>query len=912
MLGTERISRIIDDVTKVIKQPHLDLADLLICAGDRTVLQARLESQLSLASFDDDERACAIYAARLSFEEMYKDLGARPETLVKALQKSLKQDTPEDSRATQRLAEPWQVAQNRKEYRRALDPTFLDTFIGALPDQILRSVSVDWVSEVQKRRDDLVSELSATVSAPLRQRIRKAPLFGRPDALYNKMRGPAFSSDIAESISVLSVARGRGAGLDAAYWLRSQARHPRYGRIYAVAGQFGSGKSRLLDELVDRCQHFGFVPIYVELERKISLESQFLEKARQSLGVEVRSIAELEQRLHGRQILFLLDEPSVKIISSSSFRNLVVDWSDRPVRWVITLDEHVLPELIYAHREFWDRYGPQVQERDRSEIVSSGWFNLDEWNEANWTGVRVLQDVLKSPEGEDLQALMTSNSAKRARLNQLSNPLIAILRSRVGVATTFDEIYLVGLGEKYWELLRRQISKLRIHDAALQTVFSEIARTQIAGELSGLPGTVSPPQNLNVFRDEWDSTVSDCLSSSRDRGLIQIERNNVRPSESNPLLWGYILSSVSRNGEGSQMVRRLQSVRENGALTPGLFSVLSRFQLTDLLLNCSAADQARSLDLWIDASGLEVSMVWEVLPLADPRVQQHLISRGKGIEAVHDEAYWRIRAVRSLLKWPTFVNIVDTIEFLTSTFDESREAGLAPYLIEALSGIIYRFDWENVEQAVDFLIRLCRVDDFEVDLVIARRVVAEWSFDSPSDREVGRVIMKDFLSRYARGGGPHAGFDKMRPPFFDILLQEWTSQFFSAAGPDGVLELAGGGWFIDFGPTSKVGVIARRVNSQTNVAFGHSRRRDREKFLRLVASASVGGLWSGGLRRQQELALFSIRHTETTGGGSVQVSSEFSPIIEKLRKDKGFMRSYARVVNSIICEVEPGGWRVGS
>ena len=252
--------------------------------------------------------------------------------------------------------------------------------------------------------------------------------------------------------------------------LRLLVQHAECKRCLLVVGSVGAGKSHFLMHMLGGdvgVKSGSIFPLHLEIGRYFggSLEEFLLDSVRRWSKQQWRSIAEVDRFLESQEarLVFMVDDLHDWNDRNINFRDelptIIASWTAyHSVYWIVTCRYGAYEKI--GNDAFWKRYGFRRGGGD-ADVLLGAWLVLDDLNEAEKTGMRIIE---RNRQGETEGDLLTLSEGTRTRRTGtvVNNPLFAwtvaeLTEIPLSSIATFNYIDFV---KNYWELLKTRLRPL--------------------------------------------------------------------------------------------------------------------------------------------------------------------------------------------------------------------------------------------------------------------------------------------------------------------------------------------------------------------------------------------------------------------------------------------------------------------
>ena len=917
--GEQRV-RVLEWAADAVKATHLTIEDMALAGFDVDVLADRAVAHLDVGLSEDERKYCR-KAIHLTYETVISEAqrdGSDLRGLSLATQKRME---VADSRlqaletGDRDLADPVTTSRGRIDARRLADPTHREVYAGDRDNTVLNDLSFSWPDEIRRHTEHLHLLLARGSNVRVRDAVRTLealPLTGTYPTIWRALQQQEVTRAIALLLSTVATTRDADREVreqaEHLRWLTSQADSPEFALAFPVAGEWGAGKSRLLDRVAEGCVRRDWLPVHVDMQGAAALEDLVLRDISRAVGVDVRTPAALRHELETRDgACLLLDDWDIVVRREprrrAELQTLIEDWSNTKVRWVLSIDESGLQAMLQGGADvFWGRYGcRKPKTRSHGLPITSGWLDLSDDNERTGLGLTILSGCLPDPPPE-LEQIRRGGHATRFVRRALSQPLTALLRADDPSEAPLDEIHLFALVSKYWT---RMLNGLYVTHQLDPDVVNRICSFIACGFLyeghtrvETLPAEVDAP--LEMFSSDWKELVASTLKHLAARRILERSHDSVIPAAGLELVWGFLVArelfATVPELPVSEWPRRVDDMHHLATMDVPAATAAMRF----VLLAAASAD-AHTLYYpsayleWLADSALPNDILWEATPALPSQIQQQLMAAAALVSPEDGEEFWTLRLVR-LLEDPTSKEALVALAFAARVFPRVLAGGLSDYLLVTLQRVVTAIDWTSPQQAGAALSLLARVDIPHLAKPLAGTVVDRLKMDAREARDGWLGVLLTFLATVHTG--PRST-QSASPVFWAELCELSLTALAEESGPSVLEELFESGWFAQSHDPTIDDHVTFAMRQIAHITFGHTWRRDHRDFLDIIDQL-LDGAFPGVRRDRQTLAaLFGIIHSVSTHGGDVEVSADFANAKARLEVNPYIRRSHIRSLQRI-------------
>lgn len=339
------------------------------------------------------------------------------------------------------------------------------------------------------------------------------------------------------------------AGLQGCKWLQEQAERPTFSNAFNIAGQFGSGRSRMLTHIAALASAEGSLAFLLSPHGEEGIGAAIHRYVAEGTGIAVGRFTDLarflERRPAPQKITILLDDLDLWARAQPAVvkeLQWLIDESSQSeqIRWVCTADSNGLDAVTSSEPFFWVRHGYVPGAEDEAGVPASdrttGWLDLDAANSFQRTGLQIMESRLSS-EAEDINAVHADLDTFAHELAHLTSPLAAWIRLEShDRRQPLTDVNSVPFVRAYWAWVKERITDRDANrQDRLEAALRALARAQVH----------QPGGHLNItarFSDEHETALADLKSGSLIRitsiGDDEVDERTLRIDPLFPALWG--------------------------------------------------------------------------------------------------------------------------------------------------------------------------------------------------------------------------------------------------------------------------------------------------------------------------------------------------------------------------------------
>jgi hypothetical protein len=916
--------------TVALEQASLTVEQLVHDDFDAARAAKRIEPFLD-STLTAREHDVALHAVRLCLTAIVRQAKDSGQDLRAYARQNLSQLTQVQSTVDRIQAESQRHApfESRSQHivdsHRASDVLHRDLYVGKLPELALRQLFSGWKESVRSSVQNLRA-LRSSRAAPTKalSALEAVSLVGTYPSVWRKLQSP----DIHTAISVIDkfVTQAAEVGIDPRYrdslrFLQRQISSPEFSLVFPVSGSWGSGKTRWLDRIAEISLGEGWLPIHVQpaAQGGRTFQEQIFASFADTLGVRIASVPDLKKALHARHGSIVLIDDWDAIFgrqqgAQRELEALIETLSDIDVRWAITVDESALPTVLaHGGAAFWRRYGCSAPEVTSGKSVVSGWFLLDDENELEGVGLKIIAEHSPGGKAPEVAAVNSRASTASQIRRSLSSPLVALLKLELDPSIPLDEVHVISLLASYWRLMKDSLAQSDgVGDDAVDAVCEGIGFRRLQGRTATVLDVAGSVPD-GYFEKEWESVTRAAIVCLRDRKVVSlVSGDRLLPSPTNDLLWGFLISQeverhpAGRGYEGLPYTKEdLLALAQRGRTgeSGDLIAVL-RFLLVAHALDYeqAATENGRSYVRWLRNPDLPNDVLWEAASVLPRSAQTRLISEAMTVTHIGlDEPFWALRLLR-LADPPSPRQSLPDLRFVARVASRANSVGLQDYVALVTKGIISQINWSAPRDATEALCLMQSISAPQTVDALCSSVVSQLSFEARKSRLSWLRTLKQFLTMLEDDSVE----DGFTAPFWLGLTRTSMSSLSARVGPEAILDMLEAGIFLDSARGRHLSRAAGHyLRRSAHVAFGHSRHLDSSTFDELALQLIKGELKGASAERQVLAALFGIRHTVATWGGTVTVDRALETHLSLLNDSRYINGDMRKWVDSIQLDDTP-------
>jgi hypothetical protein len=706
---------------------------------------------------------------------------------------------------------------------------------------------------------------------------------------------------------------------------------PRYRWFVGISGDWGSGKSRLMDVVAGTLGSVDDLFAYLRLDPGKPLAESLLQQLRDEWDIDFAGVSTLQTWLKNdnRRLIVILDNLENAIRSRPSLLRELQDFvrrnTHRPgIRWLVAIDQSRLGSVLTRElNEFWRTYGVSAAANDSP--VLDGWLDLHQLNVRDRPGIRILRQAATSVSQADVDELELDVTRFGYSGLYFADPLPAWLQVERGAQAGLIDPHQSTVIAEYWalrreSLLARGFSQVELDEsvAAVAAAFAGADLPELAEE-SAVQAVMTASRVASLRQR---ARAEEIVGALVDSGLLERDPNRL-PFVVTPgleLFWAnfmapHVLAQSKQNRLGaSAIVDKLRPWQRRSDEGDWLAEAVVQFVLGDLPVTPDRVSTTRKVwALWLDDVELRNTPIWSAAARGSEELQgavgEWVAQNGPSPTDPH-ELFLFVRFVAMASN--DSLGGIQRIAALQQAYPQIGEAGLGSYLAYAMRRAIGLLDLRDGEVHIAALSGLVGVEaSGAAEAIVANLVSAGWDDDSTSWL---RSIMSFLsLSKRAEGetyfaaGKVVEGPDRWAPQlFWQFLVDAVINQVFASYGLGALSELDAAGWML----SGSQDVVSRRVEGRIrrtiNVCLGRRYRRREgalsEDFLTLISGLIEGTALSTSIEDQRSRALFALRHTELTGDGTTAIvlDEELIPSLRALANDDYIRRNFAKIIEPMM------------
>lgn len=661
-------------------------------------------------------------------------------------------------------------------------------------------------------------------------------------------------------------------------WLSEETKSPRFGFVVPIFGTWGSGKSRLLDELVQRGLDQRAISLQLEVRGSLS---EAIDRAAQAiLGDSIGGGASLHTICNNSERVIIVIDDFDAIIARTpevfdEFWQLVWAWNGRSIRWVVACDEASLPQMMKrGGNRFWPQYGARPAASLGTD--ATGWLALDDHNDRTNIGLSIL---VQSGEGDaiELKELISGDPAGYPLRRELNRPMTALLRLRDNMKEPLDQIHLMSLMSAYWRLLLKNLEQT---DSTDPEMLDRLMRS-MARESLGIASPVEPTgvtdKPFRISRATSDTEWS--LSALARRNVVDAIESAYVPGAEMNSLWGYLfcselglsdpLGSNVTSWKDAAETLRLLHLDGRGEAERAL-----RFLFVWAAQRSYAAHANNDFTPWWDAvddPDFPREVLWEAAVCLPESLVVPVVARTRQSLVTSDEVFWILRLVR-LTTWSATTAAVG-IEFITRTFERIDALGLSTYAELALVKVIDAFPWTSASDAQKAITRLGALTSVPLGWVAAERIVGLVEFQKSDTRVVWLTLLDEVIKATPEPddiASIEVTVADEALPFWLAIVRCSLREIAASAGPAMIDDLIQVGWFSNcFLHSTGSRRVAQLAQREAHNAFARTFEDSYDEFIERALRLARGDVRGVTQETQALIALYAVRHTKSTKGNLV-------------------------------------------
>lgn len=675
-------------------------------------------------------------------------------------------------------------------------------------------------------------------------------------------------------------------------WLQMEAKEPSYAACLPISGSWGAGKSDLLGEIANEARN-NSVPALILEPGPLTLNGAILEAASNTFARKFDSTEQLASALQSVSTWALIviddldkwirDDPNVlrqllnEIRSSTAHRSL---------RWTFTGDTF---EVDRFHRggdkDFWRIYGyrdPDGTDWRKDRHLSTGWFDLDEYNDSHKVGEVIARTALDKATVDDLVALHSHElGGRKIGLSLLNRPRVAsMLAIRNSLESESPSTSEEDFFAEYW---RHATASLEL-SAGMKVRFQEMvtgltehfvinyadpmAMKDLQFYVLGLRPSID---EMNVFSEIVSDLESlGCISQVNDYAVMRSE-----PIWAQPMAAGLEDISALQVHDLARELSPWAHTDEPRVEYLGAFYVRAVFEAlgirdetlsTRLLAHCQLISRKYSnRAIWLSLLSQEASV--------QSAVAKKIHHEAFGLHQGRDEfalLYWLRNAPDGI--WQT----LPALQTIAPRFEAISHQLLEPFLLRTLDRILRKLEVDNTQDATEHATVLRESWRANVGRKAAEMLTQALA-QHLDHVEILEVLNSYFIEhgtdRLITPSNPNITKSDFDRSFFYEMINVALDRDFSASSR----LILHSSWGND-----EHGMRAYHMSSNGRVAIGRQFVTQRSQVHRLVDE-----LLSEESRTDLESAFFIIRHSVLTHKNrEVRVDRSWRPALTSIRSRK--------------------------
>lgn len=386
-------------------------------------------------------------------------------------------------------------------------------------------------------------------------------------------------------------------GVQSCWWLVKQSKSPTFATCLNLAGQFGSGRSRLLAEMTQRATADGSIALLLAPRQSTSMGNAIHSYIAEGTGISVSGFQELLRFVEGqpdhRKLHIFVDDVHLWARADEGAADelqTLIDSSSEygRIRWVFTADPAGLDAVSTDDSFFWVRHGhvPSTAPTALRPALdrTTGWLDVDASNRIQRLGFELLR-LRSATDGADIDAVMNDPEAFDHEFAHLANPLPAWVRlesHNVAGADTerqpLTDVNSSAFVDAYWAWVKSRIARDETGRSALDRGLRALATAQI--DQPGDRVVIDEPVRAH-HAAALDGLAAGGLITATRAGDPVLEDQPTRVDASFPALMGLHVARIAlaRNtaGAGADLLTLWWPAAEQGV---GLAESTCQFALT--------------------------------------------------------------------------------------------------------------------------------------------------------------------------------------------------------------------------------------------------------------------------------------------------------------------------------------------
>lgn len=774
---------------------------------------------------------------------------------------------------------------------------------------LLSAIRADWRRDVTSAIAELPQATDRALAAKI-DRLRDIDIRGTFASVLAQLRSEMAASSLndvrASKAHQYEQASDWHRCVAAATRLTQWLSDPHAGGTLPVFGQWGSGKARIVKELVSDWAGLNLPVLKLPEFASTGLESEILRLCPEFLGRAPANRIDLASYVNSSfsgPLLIIVER--LDLIESRhegathELVSLIDRWSDSSAfRWLVTMDQSSMPYLE-GLSDFWPTFGLSAASQVGAKYVAGGWLDLDLWNQREHIGVQLLTTELP-PSGRkrELASALGAGAVPDHILLAVNNPEAAWLRIESSDQRPIDALRGADFHDLFWSATKRELASAGCKAPVVESYVQAVARglvdspTPLLSQIEAY--IVPPPEYIPDYRSQIRGAREGLLRC----GLIDITAQHVEIPLEYIEVWASMTAS-SITSSATQLDAMLDSVSDLDTRAER-GDHLASLCLAKLLEVLASADT--ELTGVLVSSITHQPAIWEsVLHLEHDALRAFITGQSRIPEAFRDRrtAYLALRVarMRDMQDSPTRLSMLRVI---SRAYPQVREAALGGYCAGAIETQLEGIDWREEEGAIAALAAVGDLGipgiDFSLGLLAADSV--RGSIGARAALYLARKYLESPFTPISshQVDDPLASQLRFTYPFWRSFARALLRESFKSDGPSLVIELAQSGWLGELRAPEAVRVAVKR---EATVAFGHSFKTDQETFVHVVERMAEGRVHGVPRLVQQEAALFGIRHTVATDQHVVYVDRELRRAIYSLARDSTFTDWFGKWLHTV-------------
>lgn len=722
--------------------------------------------------------------------------------------------------------------------------------------------------------------------------------------------------------------------LTAVKWIQQQTKTPTYEYCINYAGNFGSGRSRILTEIAQRVTERGDFVLFLELNNTKSALDTMLTQASQLFGEfigDLNRLNDVTQKnfTQNSRLYVMIDDLDRAIGTAGEGLNDFQALIDRTsafssIRWICSADKDRFDTILNpSDPYFWRDYGYMNQKTIENH---TGWVDVDDCNSRQLVGLQLLKE-LAATEDADIDEFFNDTTSYAYERQVLANPLPAWFRwaaheegSRLdSPVTNVNEPEFVRL---YWHWIKKRASTKNILEMDLENAVVRLARAFME----------SYPEFPKISKQGvWNVTVNTpngsvdlpeaTINALRSVNLVhlRVEGNPEVEEQVQYLHWGFppiwglrianlIIADAQKSSIDDDLVIASNSPWiEQACRYEGLAEATCQFVLSSK----GAEIQSQGERLWVlwgkDNRYPKVPFLMAATTNdRGKKVAIKAIARSRFPASSKRELFVLLRFLQRCehVEW----GADQRIDVICDRYSAIGEHGLITYLYRVIQSVLEDSDLLRGDNYVNTCTRLVGVEQAGDASVVAEVLVHAGQNIFENDIESWIKRCTDFLYRIApssrsdskgskgKSRSPKRRFQSLvsddRSTFVERFIDQVSMEMVRSYGADGCRILAKYGWW-----DGELRGIDRKISSRMSIAlttnYGstlHGRNiydKSYTDYLEVVDQLVDGGLTKSSRAHQRKIAFYLIKHScPTYGNWDVHVADIFHDALHVIRADK--------------------------